>query len=69
MKKTLDELVKSGDILSHHTENLDDEGNVGKSNSRNSERLTIKFPSGNQLVIGTWCSGCAENTGFQVETT
>jgi hypothetical protein len=58
----LAKLIAKGILKSYKIENLDDEGNVGKSAGRNTERVTLEFPSGEKLVIGTFCSGCLENT-------
>lgn len=60
--KTLDELVNNGIIHSYELVNLDDCGNVGKSKFRNTEQLKIIFPNGDELEIGTFCSGSAEDT-------
>jgi len=64
---SLESLVKSGDIMFYCIENVDENGNVGKTSEfRNTERLTLVLPSGKKLVINTFCSGCAENTSLSV---
>jgi len=61
--KKLDDLVNNGTIKSYTIDNVDENGNVGsKSQFRNTEQLTIDFPNGEKLIIGTLCSGCSENT-------
>ncbi len=60
--EVLDSLVKSGDIVSYGYEQLDEDGNPGESDSRNSERLILIFPSGKNLILDTCCSGESENT-------
>jgi len=44
--ETLDKLVSKGDILYYEYQNLDEEGNPGESEFRNTERLTFLFPAG-----------------------
>ncbi len=64
--KQLENLVKSGNISGYELVDLDEDGDVGcKSKCRNTQRLTIIFPDKNRLVIGTFCSGCCENTEFE----
>jgi hypothetical protein len=68
----LDELVASGDIASYSLAKLDENGNVVVDGApplplrgmRETERATLTFPSGKQLVIDTFCSGCLENTSL-----
>lgn len=68
LEEKLQSLVDSGTVKSFKLENVDEEGNVGQeSKCRNTERLTITFPSGEELVIGTFCSGCLENTVFTAD--
>lgn len=63
----LDDLVASGTISSFDIKTLDcnecevESGKEGNS-SRETQQLTIHFPSGEFLVIKTFCSGCSENT-------
>lgn len=61
--EVLDNLVKNKDIKYYEFENLDIDGNIGKSScNRNSQRLVLVFNSGKKIVIDTMCSGCLENT-------
>ena len=64
----LDKLVQMG-ILSHYTYDIVDEnGNVGEhSEFRNTERLCLIFPSGQKLIIDTFCSGSAEDTSLEFD--
>jgi hypothetical protein len=62
--ETLDKLVSKGDIVYYEYQNLDEEGNPGKSSFRNTERLTLLFPSGNRITFDTFCSGSSENTSL-----
>jgi len=62
--ETLDKLVSKGDILYYEYQNLDEEGNPGESRFRNTERLTLLFPSGNKITFDTFCSGANENTSL-----
>jgi predicted protein tyrosine phosphatase len=66
LEKRLKELVRFGTILTYEIVNLDEDGNVGESDSRNSEKLTLTFPDGEDLSIVTFCSGCLENTCFDL---
>lgn len=61
----LDELVTSGDLVSYKLENFNEEGQLidhQGEGMRETQRLILEFPSGNTLVIDTFCSGSAENT-------
>lgn len=60
----LEKLIKNGAIKSYKLEALDEDGNPGVSKFRNTERLTLEFLNGDKLVVGTFCSGCLENTVF-----
>lgn len=62
----LEKLILSGDISNYKIETLDEDGEIVSHpcGNRNTERLTIKFPSGNLLVVNTFCSGCSENTSM-----
>ena len=62
--KILDQLVLDNSISSYRLENIDENGKIGKSKCRNTERLTLNFPNGNKLVLDTFCSGCLEDTCF-----
>ena len=62
--ETLDKLVSKGDILYYEYQNLDEEGNPGESEFRNTERLTFLFPSGNRITFDTCCSGESQNTSL-----
>lgn len=64
LTEQLDRLKTENMIVSYKIENIDDGGDVGKSNFRNSERMTLEFPNGSSLVINTFCSGSAEDTVF-----
>jgi hypothetical protein len=63
----LDKLVQSGVIKNYsiRTLNMDGEeiSNPGEG-SRETEEITIIFTSGDVLVIGSFCSGSAENTSL-----
>jgi hypothetical protein len=63
-----DALIESGAIASFQVEDLNADGIPGPATpqGRNRERLTLTFPNGQRLVLSTWCSGTAENTGFFV---
>jgi hypothetical protein len=67
MLTKLESLKVRGVIADYQHIELDEYGNPGRSDLRNSERLIITFPGGEKLTLTTWCSGCAENTGFSVE--
>ncbi len=59
----LNQLVSVGQIKSYLIQDVDEEGNIGKtSDYRNAERLTIEFHSGQTLTIDCFCSGSSENT-------
>lgn len=64
LETKLSQLVQNGTIISFLFQELDDEGNVGHSKFRNSERLVLTFPNGEKLALETFCSGCAEDTSF-----
>jgi len=68
LKSRLQELVDSGKLESFSIQNVDENGNIGKtSKHRNAERMTLIFSDGESLVVDTFCSGCSENTTFHVE--
>lgn len=61
----LEDLIKSGTISSYSILTLDQDGKICSepgSGSRETQELVLNFPSGQKLVIGTFCSGCNENT-------
>ena len=60
----IDNLVKIGILKSFSIENLDINGNIGVSDYRNTERLTLIFPNDEKLILDTFCSGCSENTAI-----
>lgn len=61
----LNELVNNDTLESYKIERVSVDGEVGvESHFRNTERLTLVFPNGKQLVVNTFCSGCAENSCF-----
>ncbi len=63
LKLNLDRLVSAGMIESYKLVNVDQDGKEDVySDNRNTERLTLNFPNGKKLVIGTFCSGSSENT-------
>ena len=66
MNHALDRLVASKTIHSYKMDNLNENGVIGRSESNNSERLTIVFNDRKSLVINVVCSGCLENTSFQI---
>lgn len=47
--------------------NLDEDGNEGKSQFRNSERIVFEFTDGSKLSLTTFCSGSAQNTVMIIE--
>lgn len=66
---SLQGLVSTGDIKSYLLQTVNEEGEVVSDNSegfRNSDRLTITFPSGNILMLETCCSGSSENTSLMM---
>ena len=63
--KTLETLVKNGTIKAYEIHNVDEDGIVGRTGKfRNSQLLIIMFNNGETLRLGTFCSGCNENTVF-----
>ena len=41
--------------------------NKTEDRMQETDTLTIVFPSGQELKLGTYCSGCMENTSFCLE--
>lgn len=67
MKKNsvLDQLVASGVLSSYEYENVSEDGIVGdESKCRNTEQIVLNFPNNQTLTVGTFCSGCLENTSL-----
>lgn len=63
LEENLNKLVEDGVIKSYVIVDVDENGVVGKKGrSRNTQRLTIEFNNGSNLVVDTFCSGCSENT-------
>lgn len=63
----LEKLVSEGQIVSYEYLELDCDGNPGQSDGRNTESLKLVFPNGSVLKLGTFCSGCLENTCLTFE--
>lgn len=62
IEERLNDLKASGTISSWRIANLNSDGEEGKSNYRNTQKLILEFPDGNSLELGTFCSGCLEDT-------
>lgn len=62
LEERLDQLVASSQILSWKIEDFDENGNLGEGEFRNTQTLEIVFPNHTSIRIGTFCSGCAEDT-------
>jgi hypothetical protein len=61
--RALDDLVKSGTIIKYEFDNYDCDGNINKiSDNRNTQKLILYFPDGNQLAITTTTFGCSDDT-------
>ena len=63
----LEELVQSKTIQTYQLDFLDDNGEIGSSDNRNSERLTIYFKNGENIILTTFCSGSSQNSSFLIE--
>jgi hypothetical protein len=63
-KDVLNFLVDNEIVQGAMIYSLDENGNVGESKFRNSERLVLLFNNGKKLVIDTICSGSAEDTSL-----
>ncbi len=62
----LDDLVDNGAIASYVYDDVDDCGVVGReSDGRNTQRLCLTFPGGENIVIETFCSGSVESNKVQ----
>lgn len=58
----LKQLVSIGQIKSYLIQNVDEDGNIGKTSCyRNTEQLVIEFHNGQTLTIDCFCSGYSEN--------
>jgi hypothetical protein len=62
----LDRLVVEGDIVAYNWTDVDSEGKPGVGESRNTQLLTIRFPSGRTIAVTGFCSGSRENTMLAV---
>lgn len=66
----LENLVKTGVLKSYSLKTLDVDGNpitnLG-NDMRETDELELVFPSGETLVISTFCSGSAENTSLIID--
>jgi hypothetical protein len=60
----LDNLVRNKVIAGYVLNNLDEEGNIGKSKFRNTEQVVLEFNDGTKLQIDTFCSGSLEDTSL-----
>jgi hypothetical protein len=57
--------VQRGSLQSWRIVDVDEEGVEGHQGCfRNTQKIYLTFPNGEDLSIGTFCSGCAENTSF-----
>lgn len=66
----LDALVKSGTLKSYVLRTLDIDGKPifqPSNRSRETEEIELTFPSGQSLIIKTFCSGSAQNTSLIFE--
>lgn len=64
----LDRLVSWGHITHYELRFRDENGKIvpEQKGFRNTEELVIVLPSGVSLVVGTFCSGSAENTVLDI---
>lgn len=69
IKKVLDIHVQNGNISRYKYDRLDANGNIVEKlkNTRNTEQLILYFKDGSELKIGTFCSGCEENTYLDID--
>lgn len=59
----LDRLMANGTIKSYSIVDMDENGVEGRRGQfRNTERLRLQFPDGQELIVDTFCSGCSEHT-------
>ena len=67
----LNGLVQCGLLKSFKLETFDSDGKIitgqNGNGSRESDRLTLTFPNGEELVINTFCSGSAENVSIYID--
>jgi hypothetical protein len=61
--RVLSKLVDNGTLLSYEYFNV--EGEIGRSECRNTERVILTFPNKERLVIDTFYSSCLEDTGME----
>lgn len=65
LTERLDLLVLECALESWEIVDVDDNGVEGQQGKfRNTQTLRLLFPDGHKLEVGTFCSGCAENTSF-----
>lgn len=69
LEKKLHNLVISGTIKNYSIYNVSDDGKVGvwSEKGRNREFLNIVFNNDEEITLGTFCSGCCENTILTLE--
>lgn len=68
LERKLNDLVLDSVIKEYELSDISCDGEIGvESDCRNTQRLKIVFNTGDTLIIGTYCSGCLENTGFTLE--
>jgi hypothetical protein len=60
--KHLDNLVAIGSIRQYEYVSLDEEGNIGEGEFRNTQRLIIHLHDGEKIVVECFCSGSSEDT-------
>jgi hypothetical protein len=68
--EVLDKMIESGTLKYYSFQVIDMDGKDVSSpgdGSRETDRITLVFPSGEKLNIGTFCSGSAENTCLIIE--
>lgn len=63
----LNYLEEKGVIKNYHYLHLDENGDLGHSEMRNTERLVLTFNNGDVLTIDTVCTGVLENTEMFIE--
>lgn len=60
-------LEQNGKIKSYHYSDVDENGDEGLGEMRNSQKLVLIFCDGLTLIIDTECSGVLENTEMFIE--